>query len=152
MPDHGGCCPHDHDTLAEISTAAARAVAGLTGVIHSGARLRRAAQALRQSICRARTIWSFCCATSHVAAAPGPLRWWRAAASSRRWSSTFLYNPLDYAVELKALSANNLADVKWTAPKTVRAIDKRVVINVKQSGTSIARGGVTKGLLAELSA
>ncbi|HEX6354748.1 hypothetical protein [Actinophytocola sp.] len=44
-----------------------------------------------------------------------------------------LYNALDYAVELKALSANNLHDVKWTAPKTVRAIDKRVVINKKQA-------------------
>lgn len=44
-----------------------------------------------------------------------------------------LYNALDYAVELKVLAANNLPAVKWTAPKTVRAIDKRVVINVRQA-------------------
>lgn len=31
------------------------------------------------------------------------------------------------------LAANNLPAVKWTAPKTVRAIDKRVVINVRQA-------------------
>jgi integrase len=43
-----------------------------------------------------------------------------------------LFNALDYAVEVKALGANNLGAVKWTAPKTVRAIDKRVVINVRQ--------------------
>lgn len=44
-----------------------------------------------------------------------------------------LYNALDYAIELKALAMNNLAAVKWTAPKTVRALDKRVVINVRQA-------------------
>ena len=35
---------------------------------------------------------------------------------------------------MTVLGANNLPEVKWTAPKTVRAIDKRVVINVQQGG------------------
>ncbi|MEU3274524.1 integrase [Saccharomonospora sp. NPDC006951] len=39
------------------------------------------------------------------------------------------YNSLDYAVELKLLARNRLSEVKWTAPKEVKAIDTRVVIN-----------------------
>ncbi|HYQ66150.1 tyrosine-type recombinase/integrase [Actinophytocola sp.] len=57
----------------------------------------------------------------------------QAAAKTVTRKRAVLYNALDYAVELKALSANNLHEVKWTAPKTVRAIDKRVVINKSQA-------------------
>jgi integrase len=57
----------------------------------------------------------------------------QAAAKTFTRKRAVLYNALDYAVELKALGANNLGAVKWTAPKTVRAIDKRVVINVQQA-------------------
>lgn len=56
----------------------------------------------------------------------------QAAAKTFMRKRAVLFNALDYAVELKALGANNLSSVKWTAPKTVRAIDKRVVINVRQ--------------------
>jgi hypothetical protein len=61
-------------------------------------------------------------------------------AGRRPFAKTFtrkravLYNALDYAVELKVPGANNLPEVKWTAPKTVRAIDKRGGINVQQGG------------------
>jgi integrase len=57
----------------------------------------------------------------------------QAAAKTVTRKRAVLYNALDYAVELKVLAANNLPAVKWTAPKTVRAIDKRVVINVRQA-------------------
>ncbi len=43
-----------------------------------------------------------------------------------------LYNALEYAVDEKLLIKNRLPDIKWTAPKEVKAIDKRVVINPKQ--------------------
>lgn len=49
-----------------------------------------------------------------------------------RKRATF-YNALEYAVELKLLTKNRLGEVKWTAPKTVRAIDKRIVINHRQA-------------------
>lgn len=55
----------------------------------------------------------------------------QAAAKTFTRKRAVLFNALDYAVEVKALAANNLPQVKWTAPKTVRAIDKRVVINVR---------------------
>jgi site-specific recombinase XerC len=44
-----------------------------------------------------------------------------------------LFNALEYAVELKLFDKNPVLGLKWTAPKTVRAIDKRVVINPKQA-------------------
>ncbi|WP_018683659.1 tyrosine-type recombinase/integrase [Actinokineospora enzanensis] len=43
------------------------------------------------------------------------------------------HNTLEYAVELKALSVNRLGEVKWQIPKTVKAIDKRVVVNPRQA-------------------
>lgn len=42
-------------------------------------------------------------------------------------------NALEYALELKILTSNRLAQVKWTPPKVVRAIDKRVVVNPTQA-------------------
>jgi integrase len=44
-----------------------------------------------------------------------------------------LYNALEYAVELKLLGKNRIAEIKWTAPKENKAIDKRVVINPDQA-------------------
>jgi integrase len=44
-----------------------------------------------------------------------------------------LHNALEYAVELRVLEENLLPQVKWTAPKESRAIDKRVVINPGQA-------------------
>lgn len=49
-----------------------------------------------------------------------------------------LYNALEYAVELKLLARNRLPDVKWTAPKEMKAIDKRVVINPRQAERLLA--------------
>lgn len=40
-----------------------------------------------------------------------------------------LYNAIEHAIELRLVTRNRLPDVKWTAPKEARAIDKRVVIN-----------------------
>jgi integrase len=44
-----------------------------------------------------------------------------------------LHNALEYAVELKVLNRNRLPEVKWTPPKDVKSIDKRVVINPDQA-------------------
>lgn len=56
-----------------------------------------------------------------------------AAASVVRRKRAILYNALDYAVEKKLLDKNPLLEVKWSAPKTARAIDKRVVVNPQQA-------------------
>jgi integrase len=56
----------------------------------------------------------------------------QAAAKTFTRKRAVLFNALEYAVELKALASNQLPQVKWTAPKTVRSIDKRAVINVRQ--------------------
>ncbi|OQO91958.1 integrase [Saccharomonospora piscinae] len=52
-----------------------------------------------------------------------------------------LYNALEYAVERRLLRANGLRDLKWTAPKEVKAIDKRVVINPEQARRLLAAVG-----------
>lgn len=57
----------------------------------------------------------------------------QAAAKTVTRKRAVLYNVLEYAVELKLLTANRLSEVKWTAPKTVRALDKRSVINRRQA-------------------
>ena len=62
----------------------------------------------------------------------------QAAAKTVMRKRAVFYNALDYAVELKLLPANHLSKVKWTAPKTVRAIDKRVVINPRQAKELLA--------------
>jgi integrase len=66
----------------------------------------------------------------------------QAAAKTVNRKRAVLFNALEYAHELKLLTANRLSEVKWTAPKSVRAIDKRVVINPQQA----------KSLLSEVEA
>ncbi|MDX3193799.1 hypothetical protein PV458_35825 [Streptomyces sp. MN03-5084-2B] len=66
----------------------------------------------------------------------------RAAAKTVNRKRAVLFNALEYAHELKLLTANRLSEVKWTVPKSVRAIDKRVVINPRQA----------KSLLSEVEA
>lgn len=44
-----------------------------------------------------------------------------------------LYNALEYAVEWQLITRNRIADVRWSPPKEVKAIDKRVVINPRQA-------------------
>ncbi len=56
-----------------------------------------------------------------------------AAASVSRRKRAILYNALDYAVERKLIDKNPLLEVKWSAPRTARAIDKRVVVNPQQA-------------------
>jgi integrase len=51
-----------------------------------------------------------------------------------RWRKTF-NTALEYAVERKVLGGNPLKGVKWTATRTVRAIDRRVVANPIQART-----------------
>lgn len=62
----------------------------------------------------------------------------QAAAKTVSRKRAVLYNALDYAVELKALSTNRLSKLKWTAPKMARAIDKRTVINHEQAKSLLA--------------
>lgn len=57
----------------------------------------------------------------------------QAAAKTITRKRAVFFNVLEYAVELKLVTVNRLPEVKWTAPKTVRAIDRRVVINVRQA-------------------
>ncbi|WP_433868443.1 tyrosine-type recombinase/integrase, partial [Saccharopolyspora sp. CA-218241] len=51
------------------------------------------------------------------------------------------HNALEYAVELRVLDRNLLPQVKWTPPKEVKAIDKRVVINPGQARRLLAAVG-----------
>lgn len=44
-----------------------------------------------------------------------------------------LNNAMEYACEIGVLSANPLKQVKWTKPRTLRAVDPRVVINPDQA-------------------
>jgi integrase len=62
----------------------------------------------------------------------------QAAAKTVNRKRAVVYNALEYAEELKLVTANRLSEVKWTAPKSVRAIDKRVVINPVQGRKLLA--------------
>ncbi|MEV4602581.1 integrase [Amycolatopsis sp. NPDC049253] len=62
----------------------------------------------------------------------------QAAAKTVGRKRAVVNNALEYGVELKILDANRLSEVKWKAPKTMRAIDKRVVINPTQAGSLLA--------------
>jgi integrase len=57
----------------------------------------------------------------------------QAAAKTIHRKRAVFYNALDYAVELKLLMRNRLPEVKWTTPKSVKAIDKRIVVNPQQA-------------------
>jgi len=59
----------------------------------------------------------------------------RAAASTARRHRVIVANALDYAKELGAIdfSTNPVRAVKWTAPKTVRMVDRRCVVNQHQA-------------------
>jgi integrase len=61
-----------------------------------------------------------------------------AAAKTVSRKRSVLHNALEYAVEMKLVTKNRLPDVKWTAPKEVKAIDKRVVINPAQARRLLA--------------
>jgi integrase len=57
----------------------------------------------------------------------------RAAATSVRRNRAVLFNALEYAVELKLLNENPIANLKWRAPKTAWEVDRRVVVNPAQA-------------------
>jgi integrase len=59
----------------------------------------------------------------------------RAAASTARRHRTILANALDYARELKVIDveANPVRALKWTAPRTSAAVDRRSVVNPQQA-------------------
>ncbi|WP_410675490.1 tyrosine-type recombinase/integrase [Amycolatopsis sp. cmx-4-68] len=61
-----------------------------------------------------------------------------AAAKTVYRKRAVVFNALEYAVERDLLPANRLPEVKWTAPKRVRAIDTRVVVNTKQGPQLLA--------------
>lgn len=52
-----------------------------------------------------------------------------AAAKTVSRKRAVLFNALEHAIESKLITKNRLAEIKWTAPKEVKAIDKRLVIN-----------------------
>jgi hypothetical protein len=61
-----------------------------------------------------------------------------AAAKTVYRKRAVVFNALEYAVERDLLSTNRLPEVKWTAPKRVRAIDTRVVVNTRQGPQLLA--------------
>jgi integrase len=65
----------------------------------------------------------------------------QAAAKTVYRKRAVLHNALEYAKELKLVMGNRLPEVKWTAPKTLRAIDKRTVINPKHAEKLLAAVG-----------
>jgi integrase len=56
-----------------------------------------------------------------------------AAANTVKRKRAVFFNSLEYAVESKLLGTNRIPEVKWKAPKDVKAIDKRVVVNPRQA-------------------
>jgi integrase len=56
-----------------------------------------------------------------------------AAANTVSRKRAVFYNSLESAIESKLLDRNRIPDIKWTAPKEVKAIDKRVVVNPGQA-------------------
>ncbi|QWF85927.1 integrase [Amycolatopsis sp. CA-230715] len=65
-----------------------------------------------------------------------------AAAKTVSRKRSVLYNALEYAIEEKLLTKNHLPQIRWTAPKDTKAIDKRIVVNPTQAErlfTEVAR-------------
>lgn len=56
-----------------------------------------------------------------------------AATATQKRKRAVLYNTMEYAVELGLLDVNPIDKIPWKAPKPVRAIDKRVVVNPAQA-------------------
>ena len=56
-----------------------------------------------------------------------------AAASTVARKRATLHNVLEYAVELETFASNPLHRVRWRAPRTTEAVDRRVVVNPVQA-------------------
>jgi integrase len=67
-----------------------------------------------------------------------------AAATTANRKRAVFYNSLEFAVESKHVGKNRISDIKWTSPKEVRAIDKRVVINPTQARQLLAAVGAQR--------
>lgn len=64
-----------------------------------------------------------------------------AAATTIARKRAVLFGALDYAVERQDLEVNPLAGLKWTAPKQVEQVDRRVVCNHGQARALFAAAG-----------
>lgn len=56
-----------------------------------------------------------------------------AAASTVARKRATLHNVLEYAVELETFTSNPLHRVRWRAPRTTEAVDRRIVVNPVQA-------------------
>jgi len=68
-----------------------------------------------------------------------------AAATTVHRKRAVFYNSLEFAVEAEHLEKNRIPEITWTAPKQVRAIDKRVVINPEHARRLLAAVGARRG-------
>ena len=59
----------------------------------------------------------------------------RASGRTATMKRVVLSNAMSYAVELELLDSNPLAKVKWRAPRSAFAVDRRVVVNPAQART-----------------
>ncbi|MEV5741608.1 tyrosine-type recombinase/integrase [Microbispora rosea] len=57
----------------------------------------------------------------------------RMAASTVQRTRGVLVNAMEYAIELRLLSRNPIKDLPWKSAKSVRQVDKRVVVNPAQA-------------------
>ncbi|KDA44954.1 tyrosine recombinase XerC [Frankia sp. BMG5.23] len=64
-----------------------------------------------------------------------------AAANTVARKRAVFFGALDYAVERRDLAANPLTGLKWTAPKQVEQVDRRVVCNHKQARALLDAAG-----------
>jgi hypothetical protein len=64
-----------------------------------------------------------------------------AAANTANRKRMVLGNAMDYACEIGALPSNPLQRIKWTKPRTLRAVDPAVVINSTQTRRFLAAVG-----------
>ncbi|WP_433419204.1 tyrosine-type recombinase/integrase [Microtetraspora malaysiensis] len=56
-----------------------------------------------------------------------------AAGNTANRKRMVLNNAMEYACEIRALPSNPLKAVKWTKPKTLATVDRRVVVNAEQA-------------------
>jgi hypothetical protein len=60
-----------------------------------------------------------------------------------RWRK-ILHNAVEYAVELKLLAVNPIPTLRWKAPRTVQAVDRRSVVNPVQARALLAAAAGVK--------
>jgi hypothetical protein len=70
-----------------------------------------------------------------------------AAASTARRHRTILVNAMDFAHKLNAIDTNLIRALKWKAPRTSDAVDKRCVVNPYQARELCSYSSSVRGLL-----